>query len=162
MTDRTDDKELKIRKARQADIGELVVLEDLCFDAYYRGHRFTQTEFRYYIRSNRAFCLAATRDSSVVGYIAGVVKRSKSRLLATVDSIAVLAEFRRRGLGGRLLGSMIQEVRSRGCERISLVVAERNETGIRFFVEHGFRKLRSIRSYYSDGIDGYLMVSDMA
>ena len=159
MTHEQDDKELKIREARQADIAELVVLEDLCFDSYYRGHRFTQTEFRYYIRSNRAFCLAATRDSSVVGYVAGVVKRSTSRLLATVDSIAVLAEFRDKGLGSRLLGSAIQEARTRGCQRISLVVAERNETGIRFFVEHGFRKVRSIRSYCCEGIDGLLMVS---
>ena len=162
MTDKKDEKELKIRKARPADIGELVVLEDICFDAYYRDHRFTENEFRYYVGSDRAFCLAATRDSSIVGYVAGVVKQSKSRLLATVDSIAVLAEFRRKGLGSRLMGSMIQEARSRGCERISLVVAECNETGIRFFVEHGFRKLRLIRSYYSEAMDGHLMVSDIA
>ncbi len=162
MTDKKDEKELRIRKARQEDIGELIALENICFDTYYRGHRFAQAEFRYYVRSDRAFCLAATRDSSVVGYVAGVVKLSNSRLLATVDSIAVLVEFRRKGLGSRLLGTLIQEAKSRGCERISLVVAEPNETGIRFFVEHGFKRLRSIRSYYCEGIDGLLMVSDTA
>ena len=162
MTDKKDEKELEIRKARQEDIGELTALEDMCFNAYYRAHRFAQAEFRYYVRNDSAFCYAATRDSSVVGYVAGVAKLSSSRLLATVDSIAVLVEFRRKGLGSRLLGTLIQEAKSRGCERISLVVAERNETGIKFFIEHGFKRLRFIRSYYCEGVDGLLMVSDIA
>lgn len=35
MTDKKDEKEPKIRKTRQEDIGELIALEDICFDVYH-------------------------------------------------------------------------------------------------------------------------------
>jgi ribosomal-protein-alanine N-acetyltransferase len=162
MTDQKDEKELEIREALETDIGGLVILENACFNGYYREHRFTKAAFRYYIRNDSAICIAAIVDSYVVGYIAGDVKRSRSRLLVTMDSIAVLASLRRKGYGSRLLGALIREAKRRSCERISLFVAVSNEAGIQFFTKHGFKRLRTKSSYYSEGIDGLLMVSDIS
>lgn len=162
MADQKDGKELEIREALEADIGGLVTLENACFNGYYSEHRFTEAEFRRYIQNDNAICIAAIAGSSVIGYIAGIVKRSRFRLLVTMDSIAVLARLRRKGYGSRLLGALIREAKRRSCERISLFVAVRNEAGIQFFTKHGFKRLRTKSSYYSEGIDGLLMVSDIS
>ncbi|HUT46840.1 MAG TPA: N-acetyltransferase [Sedimentisphaerales bacterium] len=162
MADKNDQKKPEIRETLEADIDALIKLENLCFDTYYRDHRFTHAEFEYYVRNGDTICLAAIADSSPVGYVAGTIKRLRDRMLVSVDSIAVIADFRKRGLGSRLLNALIRNARRRGCERISLVVAARNEAGIGFFAERGFKRLRTIPSYYGEGIDGFLMVSDIS
>lgn len=161
MADKNDPKKPEIREIQQADIDALVKLENLCFDTYYRDHRFTHAEFEYYVRNDDAICLAAIVDSSLVGYIAGTIKYLPNQLLVSVDSIAVVDDFRRKGFGSRLLKALIRDAKRRGCECVSLVVATRNETGIEFFAEQGFKKLRTIPSYYGDDIDGFVMISDI-
>jgi ribosomal-protein-alanine N-acetyltransferase len=161
MADKNDPKKPEIREILEADIDSLVKLENLCFDTYYRNHRFTRTEFEYYIRNDDTICLAVIAGSSPVGYIAGTIKHLPDRLLVSVDSIAVIEDFRRKGFGSQLLSALIRDAKRRGCKRISLVVATRNEAGIRFFAERGFKRLRTIPSYYGEGIDGFLMVSDI-
>lgn len=162
MTDDKEEKGLEIRDTLEADIDALITLENVCFDAYYSEHRFTRAEFRHYVHNEDTICLSAISGFSVVGYVAGVVKHSRSRLMATVDSIAVLARFRRKGFGSRLLGALIREAKRRGCVRISLFVALPNKAGIEFFAKHGFKRLRTIASYYGGGVDGLLMVSDIS
>jgi ribosomal-protein-alanine N-acetyltransferase len=162
MANKNDQKKPEIRETFKADIDALVKLENLCFDTYYRNHRFTHAEFEYYVRSDDTICLAVILDSSPVGYVAGTIKRIRGRMSVSLDSIAVIADFRRKGFGSQLLSALIRDAVRRGCKRISLVVARCNEDGIGFFAERGFKKLRTIPSYYDEGIDGFLMVSDIS
>ena len=152
---------LRIRAGREDDIESLVRLEKICFKKYYEEHRFGETEFAYYMRSSRAIICVATLESVVAGYVAGLVRRSRRRLLANLDSIAVLPGERGQGICGRLLRRFMREASEEGCARVIIKVAVDNKEGMRYFMKRGFCRIRRLRSYYGRGLDGVVMVREL-
>ena len=152
---------LRIRAGREDDIESLVRLEKICFKKYYEEHRFGEAEFASYMRSSRAIICVATLESVVTGYVAGLVRRSRRRLLANLDSIAVLPGARGQGICGRLLRRFIKEAKEEGCARVVITVAVDNKEGMRYFMKRGFRRIRRLRSYYGRGLDGVVMVCEL-
>ena len=152
---------LRIRAGREGDIASLVRLEKICFKKYYEEHRFGEAEFAYYMRSSLAIICVATLESAVTGYVAGLVRRSRKRLLANLDSIAVLPDARGQGICGRLLRRFTREAKEKGCVRIVITVAVDNKEGMQYFMKRGFDKIRRLRSYYGPDFDGALMVREM-
>ena len=74
-------------------------------------------------------------------------------------SIAVLKEYRRRGIGSALLDATIREATADGgIVSVYLEVRVSNEPAIRLYRKFGFREVRRIRGYYRDGEDAYVMV----
>jgi len=55
-----------------------------------------------------------------------------------VDSIAVLHNYRRRGIARRLMVEMMSHIRKRGGKQIRLYVHPDNSPAIRFFAKLGF------------------------
>lgn len=58
--------------------------------------------------------------------------------------LGVLPEYRRRGLGGRLLREALRLGRRRGKSEITLVVVAPNQTALRLYARLGFRKVTSL------------------
>ena len=145
----------KIRSPSESDIPDLLALEHACFDVpYYRPHRFTHSEFVSYLQNPAAIFLAAMQQQLLVGYIAGYRGvRSRSRS-ARIESIAVAPAARRRGTGGLLLWRFLDEAKRRGSSRVTLEVAEANESAIQFFAIRGFKPVRRLPAYYGDRYDG--------
>jgi len=74
-------------------------------------------------------------------------------------SIAVLEEYRGRGIGSRLLGETIRVMKEvYNVESIYLEVRVSNLVAMRLYEKYGFVKVRRIRGYYMDGEDAYVMV----
>ncbi len=74
-------------------------------------------------------------------------------------SIAVLEEYRRRGIGSRLLEKSIRISKEiYDAESMYLEVRITNKPAIRLYEKYGFRKARIIKRYYMDGEDAYVMV----
>jgi len=57
---------------------------------------------------------------------------------ALVEDMVVRPARRDRGLGSVLLSAAIQEARSAGCLRITLLTDRTNDPAIRFYQRHGF------------------------
>ncbi len=151
-----------VRGGKEADLPDLVLLENECFDAwYYRDHRFGEPQFRTYIRRTGSVFLVVEWQSSVVGYVAGSVSTRRSGAAARIDSLAVLPAFRQKGVGQRLLSHFLQAARENGCRTVTLEAAVANEAAIRFFITHGFRRIRRLPSYYGGGVDGVRMKHDL-
>jgi len=78
-------------------------------------------------------------------------------------SIAVLEEYRGRGIGKALLSETIRALRDHyGVESIYLEVRVSNERAIGLYKRFGFRVGRRIPYYYRDGEDAYVMVLRVA
>ena len=83
---------------------------------------------------------------------------SKQYRVAHLISIAVLREYRRRGIGSALLQHTIQAAKEeRDIISVYLEVRVSNEPAIRLYKRFGFRPVRIIRGYYRDGEDAYVM-----
>jgi ribosomal-protein-alanine N-acetyltransferase len=97
--------------------------------------------------------------NSLVGSIKSILTRSYYGKVAHLVSIAVLKEYRRRGIGSRLLDETIKaSIKYYDVESIYLEVRVSNIPAIRLYEKFGFKKVRLIKGYYMDGEDAYVMV----
>lgn len=153
---------LRIRRGNEADIDDLLVIEDECFSVYYYGqYKFGVEEFLYYLYGPNCILLVAAPHGHVVGYTAAVVRRPRTAAFAHIDSIAVLPERRNERIGNHLLQALTEEARQRRCKTLALEVATPNEAGIMFFRSHGFREVRKLPNYYGRALDGILMAAEI-
>ncbi len=88
--------------------------------------------------------LVSKFDGKVTGLILGRCVADEAEIL----NLAVLPPARRRGEGGALLKSVLEEFRSRGVTRVFLEVRESNMTAITFYTKHGFEKAGRRGGYY--------------
>jgi len=94
----------------------------------------------------------ALDDGKVIGYIG---------LFDMVDDfniigIAVKKNYRRQGIGARLLNVAILEAKKRNIKSLSLEVDENNKDAINFYSKLGF-KVTNIRKKYYKNSDAYVM-----
>jgi len=104
-------------------------------------------------------------EKPVLARILEAVKRQlgEERTVGHLVSIAVLKEYRGRGIGSALLGETIRAVKEDyGGEALYLEVRVSNYPAIRLYEKFGFRKVRLIRGYYRDGEDAYVMVKRLS
>jgi [ribosomal protein S18]-alanine N-acetyltransferase len=102
--------------------------------------------------------VVATRGDAVVGYAGLAVNRPD----ADVQTIAVCAPARRRGVGDLLLAHLLDVAASSGCRQVFLEVAADNEPAQRLYVRHGFVAGHRRRHYYGPGRDAVVMTLRMA
>lgn len=101
--------------------------------------------------------IVADTGGKVVGYIA-LMDLGKD---AKIISFAVKKEFRRKGIGTKLLKTAIERCKQRGKERILLEVRVSNTVAQRLYKKNGFKIVDVIPNYYNDGEDAYLMALDL-
>jgi len=153
---------VQIRRGDEADIDDLLVIEDECFTIYYYGqYKFGVDEFLYYLYGPNCILLVAAPDGHVVGYTAAVMRRPRAGAILHIDSIAVLPAHRNQGIGHQLLRTLTEEARQRRCKTLALEVATPNESGIAFFKSRGFREVRKLPNYYGRALDGILMTAEI-
>lgn len=76
---------------------------------------------------------------------------------AEILTLAVAPQARRRGIGARLLGILIDQARGRGCRMMFLEVSARNLAAQALYHAHGFAPVGLRRRYYEDGSDALIM-----
>ncbi|WP_456327836.1 ribosomal protein S18-alanine N-acetyltransferase [Archaeoglobus sp.] len=102
--------------------------------------------------------LVADIGGKVVGYIAVM---DMDRETSKIVSLAVKKEFRRKGIGTKLLSTAIERCRERGKKRVMLEVRVSNYPAQNLYKKIGFKIVDVIPNYYQDGEDAYLMVLDL-
>lgn len=99
------------------------------------------------------YYLVADLDEEIVGYAGLFAARDQ----ADVQTIAVRADHQRTGLGRRLLSSLLDEARRRGCREVFLEVRADNTAAIRLYERTGFEVAGRRRGYYGRGADAIVM-----
>jgi ribosomal-protein-alanine N-acetyltransferase len=112
--------------------------------------------------------IVAEEDGEVVGYIMcrietglsifdlqGLVKKGH------IVSVAVLPEKRRKGIGQALTSKAMENMKLYKAKQCYLEVRKSNKPGINLYKELGFQVSRTIRGYYADGEDAYMMTKGL-
>jgi ribosomal-protein-alanine N-acetyltransferase len=77
---------------------------------------------------------------------------------AYIQTIAVTPKAQRRGIGDKLLTTLLDEAERRKCDHVDLEVRADNETAMRLYERHGFTKVAVRRNYYQpSGTDAIVM-----
>jgi ribosomal protein S18 acetylase RimI-like enzyme len=96
-----------------------------------------------YMKSENGLVLVAVEDSKVVAYSLSEIRSRgagmKQTIWGFIDHLAVTAEYRRRGVGEKMLAEITNWFKSKGVKRVELQVASENPTGLPFWQKHGFR-----------------------
>ena len=154
--------EVSFRIALPEDLDEIVRLEELCFPT----EPWSMQMFQEELQNDMALFVVAEEqgtDSSgehraekdrIVGYlIAWVIAPVESQ----VGSIAVLPEYRRRGLARQLMEILLAACRETGTRDTYLEVRVSNEPAIALYKSLGFANDGIRKKYYQDGEDAYTM-----
>lgn len=150
----------QIREASIEDIPKIMMINRICLPENYT-YFFFESILKGYPKS----FLIAEIDEEIVGYIMCRVERSLSKFekmgfkkLGHIISIAILPEYRRRGLARSLLENALKILKEDyECEEAYLEVRVSNSAAISLYKKCGFTVIRVAKGYYIDGEDAYVM-----
>jgi len=113
--------------------------------------------------------LVAEENGQVIGYMmcrielgfsnfgfSGLVKKGH------IVSVAVLSQYRRKGIGQTLITKAMEGMRLYGAKQCFLEVRVANTLAINLYKKLGFQVARTIRGYYADGEDAYVMSHELS
>jgi len=124
--------EVEVRSFKPVDVYSVELLKFLCA----------------YCRDNSYVYIA---DGRVAGYIITCVEGDAAHVI----SIATDPEYRRRGVGKLLLCTALKLLAEGKVGEVFLEVRVTNEAALKLYQAVGFELVETLKSYYSDGEDGY-------
>jgi len=142
--------EVEIRSANHGDA--VAILQ--CLNAAFTRHRpeYTAAAFADTVLSPEALhfrlqqmqVLVATLAGQVVGTVAGACNGAEGHL----RGMAVLPEYHGRGVAGKLLAAIEGDLRSRGCERITLDTTLPLQAAMKFYEKNGYQRSGNIADFF--------------
>ena len=130
------------------DLNTLRKLERVCFekDAWPLFDLIAVLTFPDVIR------LKAVEDNQMVGFVAGDPRPSQG--FSWIATIAVLPDYRRKGIGRALLHACETRLKT---PRIRLSVRASNQEAITLYEQEGYRTTDIWKGYYNDGENAIVM-----
>jgi len=148
-----------IRKFELKDLDCVIEINRLCLPENY-PERFFRT---IYSELSSAF-LVSEINGEVIGYTMGRIETGLSHFSifhrakkGHTVSIAILPEYRRRGIGTRLLNRSIEALIKEGANELFLEVRVSNDAAVKMYQTLGYEIIKEIRHYYRDFEGAYLM-----
>jgi ribosomal-protein-alanine N-acetyltransferase len=142
-----------------SDLQSVIRINRICLPENYADFFFIDL----YERFPEAF-IVAEENGEVVGYImcrvelglsnfglSGLIKKGH------IVSVAVLPQYRRKGIGQALIMKAMDGMRTYNAKQCFLEVRVTNTPAINLYKKLGFEITRTINGYYSDGEDAYVM-----
>jgi len=162
-----------LRDFREEDFEALWQIDQQCFVP---GMAYSRGELGAYIRREGSFTVVAqpvstegqaprssgvpfTRSSAIVGFIIAEVNR---RGIGHIISIDVVPQFRRSGLGSKLLGEAENRLEMFACRAVVLETAVDNGAAVAFYKRHRYGVVRIVPRYYVNGVDALIFEKQLA
>jgi ribosomal-protein-alanine N-acetyltransferase len=141
-------------------LDEVVRINWTCLPENYENSFFMDIYYHF----PRSFVIAKV-DEKIVGYIMcrvetgfSEIKRFSLTHKGHVVSVAVLPEYRNRGIASILLERAMEALKEYRTTEIFLEVRVSNKAAISLYDRFGFTKAREIAGYYRDGEAAFVMV----
>ena len=131
--------ELIIEKMTSAHIEEIAKLEKECFSTPWSEDGLKSELDNNFARFFVAFCK---------GKIAGYIGSHNILGEVYITNVAVFPEFRRNGVGNRLVEFFVNQMKSENAEFITLEVRESNSNAISLYEKCGFQKVGQRKDFY--------------
>ncbi len=130
---------MTIRQMTKQDIGQIAALEKLCF-----SDSWSAAAFEYELKNPLSLWLVCVDADCVLGYIGSQTVLPE----ADIMNAAVLPEYRKRGIGEKLILSLISVLKDNGVTQISLEVRVSNLPAISLYKKFDFIQVGRRPAYY--------------
>lgn len=145
-----------IRHALGRDFDSLLEIDEASFPG---GVAYDAVELAYFMNREGAETIVAEEDGRIVAFL--IMEVHRTRRTATIITLDVRESHRRSGYGSQLLKQSEKMLADYGVELYDLQVDVGNLGAIGFYKRHGFRTVRTLPNYYSNGHDAHLMVKEL-
>lgn len=142
--------EFEIRKASEKDLDLLYEIELECFG----DNAFAKPQLAYCLNSPSFLTLFALDKGQPVGFITGSVQRLNHELVGHIYTLDVKPDYRRKGLGAKLLNVFEQALTERGVRTFHLEVRVNNVPARKLYSKAGYKIHERLKDYYEPGEDG--------
>ncbi len=141
--------EIIFRKMTPADADAVSEIEIKSFALPWKRDTF----FEVVQRKNTVY-IVGEFDKKIIAYAGAWLSFNE----AEVMSVAVLAEFRGRGIGKKLFGELLKLCKERGANAVTLEVRPSNVAAIKIYESFGLKSVGRRPKYYIDnGEDALIM-----
>jgi len=145
-----------MRHAVAADFDTLLEIDQASFA---RGVAYDAAELSYFMKRAGTETVVLEEDQTIVAFV--IVEVHRTRRSGSIVTLDVRESHRRKGYGAQLLNHAEHILTDFGAEAYDLQVDVTNRPAIRFYRKHGFETVRTLRNYYANGNDAYLMVKEL-
>lgn len=149
----------KLRKFAPNDLQKVMYINRVCLPENYTDFFFIDLQQRF----PETF-LVAEENGEVVGYIMCRIEVGLSSFgfggltrKGHIVSVAVLPQSRRKGIARALIDTAMEGMRWYNAKQCYLEVRATNDAAVALYKKLEFEISRTIRGYYSDGEDAYMM-----
>ena len=149
----------KFRRFKPSDLEDVIRINRECLPENYTALFFMNLYKRY----PETF-IVAEADKKIVGYIMCRIETGipSFKLLGVtrkghVISIAVLHQHQQKGIGYALIREATQAMANYGAKECYLEVRTSNLPAVGLYKKLGFETARTLRNYYADGENAFLM-----
>lgn len=129
-----------------SDFDDLYAIEEICFQP---PHRFTRRYLRDLIASSESATWIAEEKGRIVGFAILEWTQQVKGVNAYIDTIEVLPEWRRHGVGAELLRRLEGSANAERAVAIWLHVDAENTDAIRLYERCGYRNTGRADHYYA-------------
>jgi ribosomal-protein-alanine N-acetyltransferase len=145
---------IQIEPMRIDDVEQVAALDEKCFPTPW-----SESAYITEVYNQSAFYVVARIGEQVVGYAGAWLIMDE----AHITTLGVDPEYQGRGIGERLLASLLEEAIRRGVERSTLEVRRHNYVAQRLYRKYGFCPVAVRKGYYTNNNeDGIVMwIEDM-
>lgn len=141
---------IKLRKFSLSDLIQVMEVEKVSFP---KSQAYPKSYFEKYHREYPQGFIVAEEKNKILGYTIGQLKDGTGEII----SLAVKPAWRKKGVGRALTNFLINHSREKNIKEIFLHVRTKNKKGISFYQSLDFKILKTIKDYYQNGDDAYLM-----
>ncbi len=143
--------ETRIRKMRMSDVPtitkyDLVMLGETLGEEAIRQHLSDNVLMRYLVMENQ-------EASEIIGQMSLWIDEDKSQ----IHNFYIIKKYQRQNLGKRFLEYVLDYLKSKGINEITLEVRASNSVAVRLYEQYNFKVVSVRKHYYADGEDAYLM-----
>ncbi len=129
-----------LREMEAHHLPAVLEIEEAAFSNSWR-----RQEFEYSMRREGGRCLVALSGEAIVGYSVGFLVSDEFHLA----DFAIHPTLQRRGLGVRLLGRVLEDLKGRSVNLVTLEVRASNAAAIGLYRGAGFQIIAVREGYYS-------------
>ncbi|MFP3984427.1 MAG: ribosomal protein S18-alanine N-acetyltransferase [Candidatus Bathyarchaeia archaeon] len=152
-----------LRQFKPSDLDEVIQINRVCLPENYSPHFFMDIYERH-----PATFIVAEYENKIVGYIMCRVETGFSSFglfgipkKGHVVSVAVLPEYRHKGVGAVLMKEAIKNMLSYKAKECYLEVRVTNTAAVNMYKKLGFQTVRMSNGYYADGEAAYVMAKKL-
>lgn len=149
----------KLRKFTVNDLERITYINRVCLPENYSDYFFVDLHRKF----PETF-IVAEEDGEVMGYIMCRIETGLSGFVfrgfikkGHIVSVAVLPQYRREGTGTALVTKAMENMRIYKAKQCFLEVRMTNTPAVNLYKNLGFQITRTIRGYYANGEDAYVM-----